>query len=134
MFRRFLRILCVGGLFVIIATALLGQFATCILYAPKAYIDARASGIQIAASVDSYYSWRAAHGPPDDAWNLHAQAWFPFGFTTHMRGVPGGALLWVLNIPWWFLFVTWSGLTLLVWRLTRRRMPEQAFPVEPIQA
>ena len=131
MFRRLLRISCVVGLVVIVGMAVVGQFADCTLFAPKGYIEVHAIGVQIAISADSYYFWDGMYRPPENSWSLQANLWWPSSFSEHMMGIPKGALLRVLNLPWWLLLLTWGVLTALVWRLTHRRKIGQGFPVEP---
>jgi hypothetical protein len=116
MFRRFLRIFCVVGLVLMLGTAVVGQFWAFGSYRPLVHIAVEPAGVTLA-----YLP------PPGYHEYFHrVQEWSANELLTTPRiwNGTGGFL------PWWVLLLSWSLLTTLIWRLTRRRKISPAFPIE----
>ena len=136
MFRRFFRIFCVVGLVVIVAMAVVGQFAIFFLRTPSCEIATGPGGVGLIYTRPE---------PPMPAFpNVPA-----FGTNSKVHNY-GTILLseWrvrdlfelptfqggrnkLVSLPWWLLLAAWILLTALVWRLTRRCKIGHGFPIEP---
>lgn len=113
-------VVCWVGLGMLFMMAIVGQFRALILVIPHASVDIDATGI--AFQYGNSTGWRAVYAsyfPPE--WSAKHLLAMP-----GLLKRPGGSWL---CIPWWLL-LTGTLLTALVWRLTRRRKFGPAFPVE----
>jgi hypothetical protein len=121
MFRRWVRIFCLGVLIVLLGTAVMAQFWHFDFQASPAHVLVDQSGV-LAASIRRWMA-RDVHMPR--RWSA-----------SDLLGLPGGRVMsaywWSVFCPWWLLIAAWSLVTAGVWWLTRRRkVVGGAFPVEP---
>ena len=118
MFRRSLRIFCVVGMVVIVGMAVVAQFGRCWLTMP--HVDIAVDAVGIGSSAGSSW-WNIHFDRPE--WSVRNLFYPP---RLHLR--PG---YYEVYLPWWLQLATWGALTVLIFRLTRRRKsPRTAFPIE----
>ena len=114
MFRRLLRIFCVVGLVVIVGMAVLTLFWGFAFWGPFGGFLEDQRGVHY---FENRCEWQLVGGPLRH-WEI-----------SDRLGMP--SFISFLFLPWWFLILTWSLFTALIWFLTRRRKIGQGFPVEP---
>ncbi|HVT79546.1 MAG TPA: hypothetical protein VHM90_02725 [Phycisphaerae bacterium] len=119
MVRRFLRIFTPLGLLVLFAAAVVSQYWMSLVRVPICLLYCGRDGIGIERRADWRWSAEFFHRPDRAFSNF-----FALPSTYIASGNPG------IFLPWWLLLTCWLMLTVITWRITRRKAPHR-FSVGP---